>query len=208
MSTKSFFSSYFIKFIRAIALWDKPELWSNLIMFLHSILSDKSIELYYTEFPNSFINNSKTKLSCSSDIYKLVLQISVYLLKCDIKQTLEILTKINVKHSHINLGDFEDLTKTLQNVHFSENINIKKIEKPKSLSEKTLFVFKNAVEYYPITIKEDGSLFKLTLLNSSFKDQLKPKIAKHYLMSENIEKPQRKILWEIIATSSSLSKKK
>lgn len=197
-----------MRFIRTLALWNNTELWEFFITYLFSLSKDKSLDIFYIEFPSSFLNNAKEKLLSFKNIYKLALQICVYLLKTDITLSLETLTKINIKHNHISLGDFEDLSKTLQNVHYSENINLVKLEKPKTQTEKIIFVLKQAIDFYPISNNDQQSLFRLNLLNSSFKNQLTTKVAKRFLISETIEKKQRKILWKLIGLSSSLGKSK
>jgi hypothetical protein len=175
-----------------------------MVKYLHILAADQSLEFYFTEFPSSFINRKKERIVSSKNIYVFVLQLSNYLLKCDIGQSLEIFTKINLKNNHISLNVFEDLTKLLQNVHFSENINLVVIEKPKTRTEKIIFVLKRCINYYFIEPNEPLSLFRLITLNSSSKNQLMSEIAKRFLMSENIEKKQRKVLWKAIAISSSI----
>jgi hypothetical protein len=203
--TKALFSRYFLKFLRSLALLNNPLLWEYMVSYLHKLAADPSLELFYIEFPSSFLNGKKEHVSSSKSIYKLVLQLSNYLLKCDINQSLEIFTTINLKHNHISLNDFEELTKSLQNVHFSENINLVVIEKPKTESEKMLFVLKGCIDYYPIG-SDEPSLFRLARLNSSFKNQLMCKVAKRFLLSDKIEKNKRMVLWNVIAGSSSIGK--
>lgn len=175
-----------------------------MVQYLHKLGADQSLEFYFTEFPSSFMNNTKQRIVSSKSIYIFVLQLSNYLLKCDIGQSLEIFTKINLKNNHVSLNVFEDLTKSLQNVHLSENINLVVIEKPKTRIEKIIFVIKKSIDYYFIEPIEELSLFRLTMLNSSFKNKLMSKIAKRFLICEHIDKKQRKILWKVIAISSSI----
>jgi SOS response regulatory protein OraA/RecX len=122
----------------------------------------------------------------------------------DIKYTLQVFTKINLKNSHLSLGDFEEVSRKLENVHFSENIGKTVVKNPKTLIEKVVFVLKMAIPYCQLS--KDDSLFKLTYLNSECNKKIRPKVVKRILMKDNLDKKHRKALWKLISEISALCK--
>ena len=201
-NSRPLFSSFFLKFLRSIILWNEPNLWNFAVNFLLSHIDCSSIQLYFSNYPKTIKKNKKSRLKFERNIYQALFQTTNYLLKANIKFTLETFTKINLKNSHLSLGEFEEVSRKLENVHFSENINKIIVKKPKSRTEKVIFVLKAAIDYCKLDLKD--SLFKLTLLNSQTKHALRSKISKKILMMDNIQKKHRKVLWKLIAQSSTI----
>ena len=157
---RNLFSTYFLRFLRSITLWREPALWSYAVEFLFSRVECSSLSLYFSNYPKTLKKNKKSRLKYPKEIYYLLFQTTNYLLKMDIKFTLEIFTKINLKNAHLSLGDFENVSRNLENVHFSENINRTVVKNPKTLMEKIIFVLKKAIAFCPLD--SNDSLFKLS----------------------------------------------
>lgn len=122
----------------------------------------------------------------------------------DIKYTLQVFTKINLKNSHLSLGDFEEVSRKLENVHFSENIGKTVVKNPKTLMDKIVLVLKMAIPYCQLRRKD--SLFKLTYLNSECNKKIRPTVIKRLLMKDNLDKKHRKALWILMAHVGALCK--
>ena len=104
----------------------------------------------------------------------------------------------------MSLGDFEDISRKMENVHFSENINKIVVKNPKTLMEKIIFVLKKSLPY--CSLEREDSLFKLTYLNSECNKQIRCRIIKRILMKDNLDKRHRKSLWKLISEISALCK--
>lgn len=150
--------------------------------------------------------NSKFRLNNKQQIYILLFQTAYYLLKTDVHFTLQTFSEINSINSHIRVTDLEDISKELQNVHFSENINKIILPKPKSRTEKIVFVLKRTVEF--LKLDQEDSIFKLTLLNSELKKSLTLKILKKILMKQDLIKKHRLHIWFRISTIKTISNQK
>ena len=197
-SNRPLFSSFFIKFLRSIAFWKEPILWKSSIDFLLSHMQCNSVFLFFSNYPSSMNINSKFRLNNKQQIYILLFQTAYYLLKTDVYFTLQTFSEINSINSHIRVTDLEDISKELQNVHFSENINKIILPKPKSRTEKIVFVLKRTVEF--LKLDQEDSIFKLTLLNSELKKSLTLKILKKILMKSDLIKKHRLHIWSRIST--------
>jgi hypothetical protein len=196
------FSSYFLRFLRAITIWREPSLWRYAVDFLFHYVECPSLSLYFSNYPKTLKKNRKSRLKYPKELYLLLFQTSYYLLKMDITMTLEIFTKINLKNSHLSLGDFEDVSRKLENVHFSENISKTVIKNPKTFMEKIIFVLKMTIPFCQLDRKD--SLFKLTYLNSECNEKIRSRIIKRILMKDNLDKRHRKSLWILISEISVL----
>lgn len=203
--TRPLFSSYFLRFLRSITIWREESLWRYAVDFLFHYVECNSLSLYFSNYPKTLKNNRKSRLKYPKELYHLLFQTTYYLLKMDISMSLEIFTKINLKNSHLSLGDFEEVSRKLENVHFSENISKAVIKNPKTLMEKIVFVLKMTIPYCKLDRKD--SLFKLTYLNSECNAKIRCRIIKRILMKDNLDKRHRKSLWKLISEISVLGKK-
>lgn len=104
----------------------------------------------------------------------------------------------------MSLGDFEETSRQMENVHFSENINKIVVKNPKTLMEKIIFVFKMALPF--CALDRSDSLFKLTYLNSECNKKIRTRIIKRILMKDDLDKRHRKALWKLIAEVGALCK--
>lgn len=201
---RNLFSTYFLRFLRSITLWREPALWNYAVDFLFTRVDCSSLSLYFSNYPKTLKKNKKSPLKYPKEIYYLLFQTTNYLLKMDITLTLQIFTKINLKNAHLSLGDFENVSRNLENVHFSENIGKTVIKNPKTLMEKIIFVLKRTITYLPLDSK--NSIFNISYLNSECNNQLRTKIIKRILMKDDLDKKHRKALWKLIAEIGALCK--
>lgn len=201
-SRRSLFSSFFLRFLRSVTIWREPQLWSYAVDFLFSHAECPSLNLYFSNYPKTLKKNKKSRLRYAREMYLLLFQTSNYLLKMDIRFTLETFTKINLKQAHLSLGDFEETSRKMENVHFSENINKIVVKNPKTLMEKIIFVLKKALPFCPL--RRSDSLFKLTYLNSECNKRIRASIIKRILMKDDLDKRHRKALWKLIAEVSAV----
>mgnify|MGYP001800119116 CR=1 FL=1 len=201
---QNLFSSYFLRFLRSITLWHTSSLWNYAVAFLFNYVDCRSINLYFSNYPKTLKKNKKSHLKYPREIYSLLFQTTNYLLKMDIKMTLQVFTKINLKNSHMNLGDFEEMSRKLENVHFSENIGKTIVKNPKTHINKIILVLKKSLPF--CSISQEYSIFKLTYLNSECSKRIRPPIIKRILMKDRLDKKHRKALWKLLSEVSALCK--
>lgn len=197
-------SNYFLKFFQALGLWENPNIWKHSILYLNQIVKYSSIDLFLSINPKTLRKKRKSKLKSQSSIYILFLQACNYLIKMNIEKMLEIHFSINDIHQHLKVGDFEEITRTLENPHLMGNLNKIMFKHPESKNEKIILILKNALKFIENTPQD--SILKLSIINKECHKKLHIKIIKRLLISDNIETKMRIKLWRVIAKDGTLSK--
>lgn len=173
--------------------------WTGALFFLKKMSGCKSMALYYNNHPKTMQTGKKSSLDSTNSLYNLALQTCHYLIRQEITQTLTMFQKIqNHGEIPININDLEEMTKDLQHVDRlaprEEFLPVLTLSK----NEKLLFVMKKSLEF----LDPSGGLVRLFRVSSLVKRRLSKNILKKILMSKNITKEIRILLWKQISNLS------
>lgn len=173
--------------------------WTGALFFLKKMSSCKSVALYYNNHSKTMQTGKKSSLDTTNSLYNLALQTCHYLVRQEITQTLTMFQKIqNHGEIPINVNDLEEMTKNLQHVDRlaprEEFLPVLTL----SRNEKLLFVMKKSLEF----LGPSGGLVRLFRVSSLVKRRLSKTILKKILMSKNITKEIRILLWKQISNLS------
>lgn len=199
------FSSYFLKFFQCMTLWELKDLWQHSIGGIINYSQCNSICLFYSNYPKTIHQGKKSRLKDSEAVYRVFVQSCCYLVKMDVGLMLKTFFQVNEENQHLKVGIYERLTQDLESIHFMEGLNKIIRKRPKTKSEKILFVLKRSINYLKADFNSE--ILNLCLLNKQAKKALKKKILKQFLKMKITNKKIRILIWNKIAKTRTISRK-
>lgn len=203
VSKRPLFSKHFLKKLRSHLILQDQTFWTDALFFLKRVSSCKSITLHYNNHPKTLHFLKKSALNSVNSLYNLALQTCHYLIRQEITQTLTIFQKIqNHGDLPVNINDLEDMTKNLQHVDRlpprEEFLPVQTL----SRGEKIIFVMKKSLDF----LGSSGRLIRFFRISPAIKGRLGKKVLKKILMSKNVTKSIRIMLWRNISELSAFGK--
>ena len=194
------FQPYFLKFFRNLSIWNREDIWENIIDFLYEICENPFMNTYYSNlFDNG--NGIKKKIKKIRDIYEFLILIGFYLLKIPFKILFDIFNAINDRKKHLNTNFIIDITNKLENHlknnYENENNNFEKLNFKIKNEDKIKIVFKHSLKYIDFKSEDYKKfLFLSKKTTKKIRKYVYKKVLKTYIPKKN----RRIKLWKLIST--------
>ena len=198
------FSSYFLKFFQAMTLWEVKDLWQHSVSGIINYSKCNSICLFFSNYPKTIHRGKKSRLKDCEAVYRVFVQSCSYLVKMDVAFMLQTFFQVNEENQHMKVGIYERVTQDLESIHFMDGLNKIIRKRPKTKSEKILFVIKRSINYLKADFNSD--IMNLCLLNKQAKKVLSKKVLKQFLKMKITNKKTRVFIWNKIAKNKTISK--